>query len=178
MVEPILRVENLSVDYLVGAGRFHALTDVSFEMNAGEVVGIVGETGCGKSTLGHSIPRLLPEPPARVLSGKIFYRGTDLLQMPKWKMPTVRGTDIGMIFQEPINSLNPAYRIMSQVKEAVHIRRLRDAGRAPRFKPVEPHDYSRRPTPAAADVLTRPFTPALPSTGPGGSERAPLPVRE
>jgi peptide/nickel transport system ATP-binding protein len=176
MVEAILRVENLSVDYAVGAGRFHALTDVSFEMNPGEVVGIVGETGCGKSTLGHSIPRLLPEPPARVLSGKIFYRGTDLLQMPKWKMPTVRGTDIGMIFQEPINSLNPAYRILSQVSEAVHIRRLREAGRVPRFKPTEPHDYSRRPVPAAADVLTRPFTPAVPTSEPGRSGPASLPV--
>ena len=70
--------------------------------------GCVGETGCGKSTLGHAIPRLLPEPPAKVRGGKVFFQGTDLLEVPKWKFPMVRGTEIGMIFQEPINSLDPA----------------------------------------------------------------------
>ena len=125
MSEPLLTVENLSVDYEVGAGTFHALKDVSFEMSPGRVLGIVGETGCGKSTLAHAIPRLLREPPARFRSGKIWFRGTDLLALPKWKLPLVRGTGVSMIFQEPINSLNPAYRIYDQLAEAVRIRRLR-----------------------------------------------------
>ncbi len=161
MTDPILEVEGLSVDYEVGAGRFHALTDVSFEMRPGEVVGIVGETGCGKSTLGHAIPRLLPVPPARVVGGAIRFQGTDLLQVPMWKIPMVRGTGIGMIFQEPINSLNPAFRIYDQLAEAVRIRLLRESGRAPSFHAGPTgFDYSRRPSPKPAEVLSHPFVPA------------------
>ena len=172
MSGPILRVEGLSVEYVVGTGRFQALSDVSFAMPPHEVVGIVGETGCGKSTLGHAIPRLLPEPPARVKAGRIFYRGIDLLALPRWKMPTVRGTEIGMIFQEPINSLNPAYRIFSQVAEAVHIRRMRESGRTPRLRPVEPHDYSRPPSP---DVTASLLKPILPGGAAGGAGRPSAP---
>ena len=174
MTAPILRVEGLSVEYAVGAGKFQALSDVAFEMRPREVVGIVGETGCGKSTLGHAIPRLLPEPPARVRSGRVEYRGTDLLTLPKWKMPTVRGTEIGMIFQEPINSLNPAYRIVSQVAEAVRIRAARESGRAARFTPLEPHDYSRRPAPDVAQSLLKPVLPSPPSGTPGRPAHPPV----
>ena len=160
MTDPILEVEHLSVDYEVGAGRFHALADVSFEMRPGEVVGIVGETGCGKSTLGHAIPRLLPVPPARVVGGEIRFQGTDLLKVPMWKIPMVRGTGVGMIFQEPINSLNPAFRVHDQLAEAVRIRLLRESGRAPsrRAGPAG-FDYSRRPSPPPAEVLSHPFVP-------------------
>ncbi len=163
MVEPLLEVENLSIDFEVGAGTFHAVKDISFRMDPGRVVGIVGETGCGKSTLAHSIPRLLPEPPARVLSGKIVFRGMDILQVPKWKLPLVRGTGISMIFQEPINSLNPAYRVYDQLAEAVRIRRLRETGQARGLAPaMESFDYSKRPEPNATDVLAKPLVPSLP----------------
>jgi peptide/nickel transport system ATP-binding protein len=151
----LLRIEHLTVDYAVGAGTFRALNDVSLELPTGRVVGIVGETGCGKSTLGHSIPRLLPEPPAKVKSGKIVFQGTDLLKIPKWRMPQVRGTGIGMIFQEPINSLNPAYRVGDQIAESVRIRKLREQGLTPRIKPdVKGFDYSKRELPKATDVVT------------------------
>ncbi len=160
LAEPVLEVEGLSVDFEVGAGTFHAVKDVSFRMDPGRVLGIVGETGCGKSTLAHSIPRLLPEPPARIRSGKIRFRGLDLLEVPKWKLPLVRGTGISMIFQEPINSLNPAYRVYDQLAEAVRIRRLRETGRAPGLAPaVQGFDYTKRPTPGAAEVLTKPVVP-------------------
>ncbi len=174
MTEPVLSVEGLSVDYVVGAGTFHALRDVSFEMMPGRVLGIVGETGCGKSTLAHAIPRLLPEPPAQVRSGRVVFRGVDLLEVPKWKIPLVRGTEIGMIFQEPINSLDPSYRIYQQVAEAVRVRRLRDAGRAPVFSSgVQPFDYSRSRTPKAGEVLSHPFVPSLPPSTEGGGPPSP-----
>jgi len=153
MSDPVVSIQGLSIDYVVGAGRFRAVSDVSLDVERGHVVGIVGETGCGKSTLAQAIPRLLPEPPATIGAGKIFFQGTDLVQVPRWKMPAIRGTGINMIFQEPLNSLNPAFRVYDQVAEAVHIRQVRESGRGAvvRTEPG-PFDYSRRPTPKASDA--------------------------
>ncbi len=161
MTEPVLQVAHLSVDYEVGAGTFHAVQDVSFDLHPGRVLGIVGETGCGKSTLAHAIPRLLQEPPARIRSGSVLFRGIDLLKLPKWQLPRVRGTGISMVFQEPLNSLNPAYRIYDQVAEAIHIRRLRESGRAPGLVSTqEAFDYSKTKTPNVAEVLMKPLVPS------------------
>jgi len=183
LTEPILSVEGLSIDYVVGAGTFRALRDVSFEMQPGRVLGIVGETGCGKSTLGHAIPRLLREPPAKVRSGRIVFQGVDLLEVPKWKFPMVRGTEIGMIFQEPINSLDPAYRIYTQVAEAVRVRRLRDAGKVPTFRTgPQPFDYSRGPEPKVGEAIAHPFLPSAPQTPSSSSGEPsallPMPLEE
>jgi len=157
---PVLSVENLSVEYEVGAGRFQAVSDVSLVIPRGRVVGIVGETGCGKSTLAQAIPRLLPEPPAHIRSGKVIFQGTDLVKVPRSKLPLVRGTGIGMIFQEPLNSLNPAFRVFDQIAESVQMRHWRETGVLPSFHPgPTPFDYSRRPMPETADVLTHPIIP-------------------
>jgi len=160
MTGPAVSIQGLSIDYVVGAGRFRAVSDVSLDVPAGHVVGIVGETGCGKSTLAQAIPRLLPEPPATIGSGRILFRGIDLVHVPQWKMPALRGTGISMIFQEPLNSLNPAFRVYDQLAEAVYIRRRREAGRPPvDRRPAPPFDYSRRPDPKPADVLSAPIVP-------------------
>jgi len=177
MPEPLLSVRHLSVDYLVGAGRFHALRDASFDVPRGTVVGIVGETGCGKSTLAHAIPRLLPEPPAIVVGGEVWFRGVDLLALPRWRMPAIRGTGISMVFQEPINSLNPAFRIVDQIREAIRVRRLREAGRGAVFRYGDDgFDYAQGPpSPRATEMLTRPIRPGGggPSAGP---DLAPAPA--
>ncbi len=167
MSEPLLSIRDLSVDYEVGAGVFHALRHVSFDLHPGRVVGIVGETGCGKSTLAHTIPRLLTEPPARIVGGEVIFRGVDLLRVPRWQMPGVRGTGISMVFQEPINSLNPSFRVGEQVLEAVRIRRRREAGQEAVFRyGDEGHDYSTPPgAPGPGAMLARPFLPSAP-TGP------------
>jgi peptide/nickel transport system ATP-binding protein len=161
--DPVLRVTDLSVDYVVGEGTRAALRDVSFELLPGHVLGIVGETGCGKSTLAHAIPRLLPEPPAHTRSGSVLFRGIDLVKLPKWQLPQVRGTGISMVFQEPINSLNPAYRIYDQIAEAIEIRHLRESGKEKGLvSPLAPFDYSKRGLPKAADILTKPLVPSIP----------------
>ncbi len=153
MSDPVVAIEGLTIDYIVGAGRFRAVSDVSLEVERGHVVGIVGETGCGKSTLAQAIPRLLPEPPATIGGGRILFEGIDLVKVPLWKMPGIRGTGINMIFQEPLNSLNPAFRIYDQVAEAVHIRNVREGGKGAvvRAEPG-PFDYSKRPNPSAGDA--------------------------
>jgi len=146
VTDPVLEVENLTITYTVGAGTFHAVSDVSLRIYPGQVIGIVGETGCGKSTLAQAIPRLLPEPPATIGSGKIVFRGTDLVKVPKHQLPMVRGTGIGMIFQEPLNSLNPAFRVFDQIAESIRIRHYRDIGWARTFQGgTTPFDYSKPP---------------------------------
>jgi peptide/nickel transport system ATP-binding protein len=160
VTDPILRVQNLSITYTVGAGVFQAVSDVSLDLYPGRVVGIVGETGCGKSTLAQAIPRLMPEPPASIGSGHIIFKGTDLVQIPKRKMPMVRGTGIGMIFQEPLNSLNPSFRVYDQIVEAIQVRHFREIGIAKSFQGGDvPFDYSKRPTPKVSTALTRSILP-------------------
>ena len=162
MTDPVLVVDNLTVTYTVGAGTFRAVSDVSLEIEPGKVVGIVGETGCGKSTLAQAIPRLLPEPPASIGSGSIIFRGTDLVKVSRRQLPMVRGTGIGMIFQEPLNSLNPAYRVFDQIAESIRIRHYREMGWVKTFRGgPEPFDYSRPPiTSTAANTITKSIVPS------------------
>ena len=161
MTDPVIDVRNLTITYTVGAGTFYAVSDVTMKIFPGQVVGIVGETGCGKSTLAKAIPRLLPEPPATIGGGEIIFRGTDLVKVPKRELPMVRGTGIGMIFQEPLNSLNPAYRVFDQIAESIRIRHYREMGWVKSFQGgEEPFDYSK-PAPSASvgSSLTKSIVP-------------------
>jgi oligopeptide/dipeptide ABC transporter ATP-binding protein len=113
--EPLLRVENLSLGFRVG-GRVTPVTDaVSFEIAPGEVFGLVGESGCGKTVTCLSLLRLLPVATTVVLSGKAWFRGRDLLQMSPAEMRAVRGAEISMIFQEPSAALNPLMPVSAQL---------------------------------------------------------------
>lgn len=115
--EKLLQLENLSIDYKVRDGYLSAVKDVSFDINRGEIFAVVGESGCGKSTIAHSIMRLLDKN-ARV-TGSIVYNGTDLQALTDKQITEVRGRDIGMIFQNPLDSLNPVYTTGHQVNEAI-----------------------------------------------------------
>ncbi len=121
--EPLLKVENLRVDYVVDGSPRNAVAGVSFEVRAGEVVAIVGESGSGKTTTAHSIINLLPGN-ARVSSGSVTFDGTDLTQLTRKEWQGVRGKEIGLIPQDPTASLDPLQRVGEQVAEALTIHRL------------------------------------------------------
>ena len=118
MSEALLDIRELTVEFGSVARPLRVVDRVSFTVRAGETVGVVGESGSGKSMTALSVLRLVPEPPARV-SGQILFDGRDLMKVPKREMPRVRGKDIGMIFQEPMSSLNPLMTIGDQIDEAI-----------------------------------------------------------
>ncbi len=116
---PLLSVENLSVSFATEGGRVTVVEDVSFEVAAGKTAGLVGESGCGKSVSAMTIMRLLPSPPSRIEGGRILFDGSDLARLPEAEMQAVRGDRIGMIFQEPMTSLNPTLTIGFQIAEVL-----------------------------------------------------------
>ncbi len=121
--KPLLRVENLKTHFHTRDGIVRAVDGVSFEVNAGETLAIVGESGCGKSVTSMSILRLLPMPPARIADGRIEFDGRNLLELSEPEMRKVRGNAISMIFQEPMTSLNPVLTIGRQIAEALVLHR-------------------------------------------------------
>jgi len=118
----LLDVDDLRVGFDTEAGLVHAVDGVSFSIAAGRTLGLVGESGCGKSVTASSILRLVPSPPGRILSGTIRLAGTDILQMPSQDLSTIRGKEIAMIFQDPTTSLNPVFTIERQLGEVLRLR--------------------------------------------------------
>ena len=121
MDERLLTIENLVVDYLTDDATVHAVRKLSLHVNAGETLGLVGETGAGKTTTALSILRLLPERIGKVREGKIEFNQTDLTKLSEKEMRKVRGHEIAMIFQDPMTSLNPVIRIGDQIDEVLRI---------------------------------------------------------
>ena len=117
---PLLEVENLQTHFRTPDGVNRAVDGVSFHVEEGETLALVGESGCGKSVTANSILRLIPEPPGKI-AGSIRFRGTDLLQLSDKEMRRVRGNDISMIFQEPMTSLNPVLTIGRQLGETLRL---------------------------------------------------------
>ena len=120
MSEELLRLENLSIDYKVKEGYLSAVKDVNFSINKGEIFAVVGESGCGKSTVARSIMNLLPGG-NETITGKVIFKGRDLREVTEREMEKIRGKEIGMIFQNPLDSLNPVYTVGSQVAEAIEL---------------------------------------------------------
>jgi len=115
----LLDVRNLSVGYRIYEGDLRVLNSISLDVDQGERVGLIGETGCGKTTTVKSILRVLPIPPARVIGGEILYRGTDVLKASRRQMQALRRHELTAIFQDPLQSLNPVFTIGTQLRDIV-----------------------------------------------------------
>ena len=115
----LLEVRNLSVEYTSSLEAVKAVNDVSFSLEKGKTLGLVGETGAGKTSIARAILRILPDPPAKVPGGEIFFEGQDLLRVPEAQMRKIRGARISMIFQDPMTALNPVLTVGKQISEAI-----------------------------------------------------------
>ena len=118
-MEPLLQVRGLRTYFFTEAGTARAVDGVDLDIGKGEVVGLVGESGSGKSVTALSVLRLIPDPPGRIVSGSITYKGRDLLKIPLEEIRNIRGQEISMVFQEPMTSLNPVFTIGMQVMEVI-----------------------------------------------------------
>ncbi len=115
----VLEIENLQTHFFTPGGVVRAVDGVSYSVKAGETLGVVGESGCGKSVTALSVLRLITAPPGRIVGGAIRFEGKNLLEQSEGEMERIRGNDISMIFQEPMTSLNPLYQVGHQISEAI-----------------------------------------------------------
>ena len=151
-----LNVKDLVVEYTSGGQTIHAVNGVSFQINKGETLGLVGETGAGKTTIAKAILQILPDPPAKVRQGEIVLDGADVLKLPEQELLKIRGSKISMIFQDPMTALNPIMSVGSQITEVILLHNQIDESAAvdracemlemvgiPRQRYVEfPHQFS------------------------------------
>jgi len=117
----LLEIRDLRTQFRTDDGVVHAINGVSFAVDEGQTLGIVGESGCGKTVTALSVLRLIPEPPGEIVGGQVLFQGRDLLLVGNQEMSEVRGNKIGMIFQDPMTSLNPVLRIGEQITEALEL---------------------------------------------------------
>ncbi len=117
--EDLLELRDLKTHFHTDEGVARAVDGVSYVVKRGETLGVVGESGCGKSVTALSVMRLIPDPPGRIVQGRILFEGRDLVTLPAEEMRRIRGNRIGMIFQEPMTSLNPVFTVGDQIIEAV-----------------------------------------------------------
>ncbi len=127
---PLLDVRGLSTRFFTHEGVVHAVEDVSFQVMAGETLGVVGESGSGKSITGLSIMRLVPDPPGKIVAGEVFLDGEDILEFAPREIQRVRGGRIAMIFQDPMTSLNPVLTVGRQITEALEVHKAMTRGQA------------------------------------------------
>lgn len=144
--EPVLEINGLKTYFNTDDGIAKAVDDVSFNLFPGETLGIVGESGCGKSVTSLSIMRLIPDPPGFFAGGCIFYEGEDILKIDESKMRKIRGNKISMIFQEPMTSLNPVFTVGDQIMETLILHQNLNKGDA-RKKAIEMLDLVGFPAP-------------------------------
>jgi len=146
MSEPLLRIEDLRTVFHTDDGDATAVNGVTFEVRAGETLGLVGESGSGKSITALSVLRLVPSPPGEIVSGRIFFRGEDLLRVSESRMRHIRGNEISMVFQEPMTALNPVYSVGNQIEEAIRLHQKVD-GREARRRTIAMLEHVGIPSP-------------------------------
>jgi oligopeptide transport system ATP-binding protein len=129
-MKPLLEIKDLKTRFYTEDGIVNAVNGVSYEMKEGEVLGVVGESGCGKSVHALSIMRLIPYPPGKIENGEIWFSGRDLLKISESDMRYVRGAHIAMVFQDPMTSLNPVYTVGNQIMEALMLHQGMDQKQA------------------------------------------------
>ena len=122
----LLKIEGLTTHFHTEKGIVKAVQDVSFTIKKGDTFALVGESGCGKSVTALSVIGLIPDPPGKIIKGRILFNGRDLLELKEKEMRTVRGNHIAMIFQEPMTSLNPVYTVGDQIVEAIKLHQKKD----------------------------------------------------
>jgi oligopeptide/dipeptide ABC transporter ATP-binding protein len=132
----LLEVEDLKVSFRVSSGEIHALRGVSFHVNSGETLAVVGESGCGKSVTAQAIMGMIPSPYGRVKEGRILFKGQDLTKFNKKEFRNIRGSEIGMVFQDPMTSLNPTMKVGSQIDEVL-IKNQKLSKKAAKQKTIE-----------------------------------------
>lgn len=133
----VLEVKDLQTTFFTDSGAIPAVDHVDFFVREGEVLGIVGESGCGKSVTSLSVMGLVPKPPGKITGGEILFQGNDLLKKSEREMRYIRGNDIAMIFQEPMTSLNPLFTIGNQMSEAILIHEKKWSKKRARARAVE-----------------------------------------
>ena len=130
MDQPLLEIKNLRVTFHTDDGIVHAVNGISYQLEPGEVLGVVGESGCGKSVHALSIMRLIPIPPGNIESGEVLFHGKDLLKLRLEELRHIRGGQIAMVFQDPMTSLNPTYTVGFQIMEALMLHQNMDKNQA------------------------------------------------
>jgi oligopeptide/dipeptide ABC transporter ATP-binding protein len=144
--EPVLTIRDLTVEFHTEDGVVHAVTDASFDLHSGEVLGVVGESGAGKSVSMLSVLGLIPTPPGRIVRGEAHFMGEDLLKLPKRRLRSIRGGPMAMIFQDPMTSLNPVLTIGDQISEAIEA-----------HQPGTNHEAARKRTIELLELVGVPF---------------------
>ena len=124
MKNTILEIRNLNIKYITEDETVDAVNGIDITIKEGETLGLVGETGAGKTTTALGIMRLIPEPPGKIMCGEIFFQGEDILQIPEDQMRTLRGSKMSMIFQDPMTSLNPVMTVGEQIAEVIEIHEM------------------------------------------------------
>jgi oligopeptide/dipeptide ABC transporter ATP-binding protein len=152
----VLEGEDISVEYLAGKRRVQALNKVDFRLETGKILGVVGESGSGKTTLGLAIIGLLPSN-ARIVSGEIKFQQQTILTKDFTRVELLRGMGISMIFQEPLTSLNPVYKVAYQLAEAIMLRQMKHKGQQTSDSGVEKFDWSSMKTPTTIEKLSSLF---------------------
>jgi len=146
MAKPLLEVRGLKTYFFTDEGVVKAVDGIDFDISKGEIFGLVGESGCGKSVTALSLLRVIPSPPGKIINGRVMFEGRNLMKISEKEMRHVRGAKISMIFQDPHSSLNPVFRIGDQIAEAIQLHQMTDKKEVP-SKVAEALDLVRIPDP-------------------------------